>query len=233
MIYHEFAEYYDQLMDLDYADFLATWHQLSDFEGRDVLEYGCGTGNMTQLLLPLVNSIDALDRSAAMLMRAQQKISSPKCRFYLADGEDFDIQRQYDRIGLFVDVVNYIPPEEFKELLEWFGRHLAPGGEILFDVSSADKLEHQLGQQIFRFDTADGELYWVNEYDPSARQLDFSLIIYRESAAGCYQRLEEFHTQYVYTEADIKRLAEGYQIDRIKQPDREFYRLRKETECER
>lgn len=226
MIYHRLADYYDQLMDFDYEAFLAVWQSLTDFEGQDIFEYGCGTGNMTARLLPLVRSIDAADTSPDMLMLARQKIQSPKLRFFLAD-EDFSIAKTYDKICLFVDVVNYLPPSQFERLLERWEHNLQPGGEILFDVSSEAKLSRVLGDQIYRYDIPEGEIYWINDYDETTKQLDFSLVIYREQADETFLREEEYHTQYVYTPDDIERLAKNYDITARLTPERDYYSLRK------
>ena len=229
MMYSILAAYYDDLMDLDYAAYLADWQELVDFTGQDVFEFGCGTANMTRLLVPLVNSIDAADASPEMLSRAGQKVQSPKVRFFLAD-EDFTISRRYHKIGLFIDVVNYLAPQELAGYLRRWYDWLHPEGEIIFDVSTEDKLAGALGQQIFYYDTPDGELYWHNEYDPSARRLDFSLIFYQAAGEGLYSRREEYHTQYVYREADIRQLAPDYDVSRYPRGERDYYILRK-TAC--
>lgn len=45
--------------------------QLAKDEPRDVLELGCGTGDVTRFLAPYVQRIDAVDPSAAMLRKAR------------------------------------------------------------------------------------------------------------------------------------------------------------------
>ena len=229
MIYSGLADYYDDLMTLDYDEFLGIWETMTDFRGNSIFEYGCGTGNMTKRLLPFVRSIDAADASPEMLMLARQKIQSPKVRFFLAD-DDFSIDQTYDKICLFVDVVNYLKPDKFAELLRIWQDKLTPGGQILFDVSSEHKLARVLGDQIFRYDIPVGEIYWINEYDEANRQLDFSLVIYQEQSDGSFLREEEYHTQYVYTEDDIRRLANHYDITSHFTPERDYYSLRKKKQ---
>lgn len=225
-MYHKFARLYDSLMQLDYREYLAVWTELTSFSGKDVLEWGCGTGNVTKLLIPQVNSIDATDSSEDMLMLAQQKIQSPKCRFFLAQEDIFASSKRYDRIGLFVDVVNYLSHDEFAELLSQWEKLLKPDGEILFDVSNEDKLANTLGQQIYRFEHDGSEVFWVNEYDDDEKVLDFSLIIY-EPQGNAFTRSEEFHTQYVYTPDDVTRIAKSFDITARHHSDRSFYQLRK------
>ena len=228
MIYSQLANYYDVLMTLDYTEYMMKWQQLVDFTGQDVFEFGCGTGNVTEKLLPLVNSIDAADASSDMLMLARQKLSSPKLRFFLID-QDFSIERNYDKIGLFIDVVNYLPKNTLKRFLSVWKNKLKPGGEILFDVSNEYKLSQVLGDQIFHFETDRDEIYWINDYNASSKQLDFSLVIYHQIGDGLYERHEEFHTQYVYTENDIKQLAPDYTVSRYCGQERDLYILRKKT----
>lgn len=225
-MYSLLASYYDELMTLDYSAYLDTWKSLVHFQGDDLFEFGCGTGNVTEKLLPLVNSIDAADSSPEMLMVARQKLNSPKLRWYLLD-EEFSIHRTYDKIGLFVDVVNYLSPEYFQTLLAEWHDWLKPGGEILFDVSNEFKLSTILGQQIFRFDTEDGEIYWINEYDEEQKQLDFSLVFYNQTTEETFTREEEYHTQYVYDQSMVRQLAKGYDVSVFTTHDRDYYVLRK------
>lgn len=229
MMYRQFATFYDQLMDLDYAAYLETWQMLTSFQGKVMLEYGCGTGNVTKELIPLVQSIDAADPSPDMLMLAQRKIQSPKCHFYLIEDGSFETSKTYDMIGLFVDVMNYLTPSELADLLaEWYDR-LPETGEIVFDVSSHDKLANQLGDQVFYYETSDGELFWVNQYDPDQMVLEFSLIMYQTENGVNYVRHEENHIQYVYTPDMIRQLAPQYDIMVKETPERIFFRLRKKT----
>lgn len=225
-MYHQLAMYYDELMQLDYTEYLAVWNSLTDFTGKDVLEIGCGTGNVTERLLPRVQSIDATDSSEEMLMLAQRKIRSPKCRFFLAEDDLFLSEKRYDMIGLFVDVVNYVSPAEFPKLLQQWGKQLKPNGEIVFDVSNEAKLSQTLGHQIYRFETDEAEIFWVNEYDEPSKCLDFSVIVYTPSG-DLFERSEEFHRQYVYQEEYIRLVATDYFVTAHHEEDRSFYRLRK------
>ena len=99
---------------------------------RAILEIGCGTGYLTQLLAAAFpeSSILATDISEAMLQSAQAKIEScSKVTFRQMDGEELSGIEQYDLIisnAVFQWFTDY--PRAFAG----FYRHLVPGGRLLY-----------------------------------------------------------------------------------------------------
>jgi SAM-dependent methyltransferase len=67
---------------------------------RRVLELGCGSGDLTVGLAPLVDSIDAVDPSAAMLAYAQRRepASTANVRWVLQTAESFEARGCYSMI---------------------------------------------------------------------------------------------------------------------------------------
>jgi len=64
-IYEQNADVYDNLVSHEdyYGNLLREIKKLSSLSGKDVVEMGAGTGRITGLLVPLVNSIKAFDIS--------------------------------------------------------------------------------------------------------------------------------------------------------------------------
>jgi SAM-dependent methyltransferase len=71
--------------------------QLAQDEPRDVLELGCGTGDVTRYLAPHVNRIDAVDPSVAMLNKARSLPNSLALtiRWINQTAEAFDYPQSY------------------------------------------------------------------------------------------------------------------------------------------
>ena len=106
-----------------------------------VLEVGCGSG---RILLPIARKgirIDGLDSSAAMLQRCATKLreESDETRSLVALHEgtaaQFDLGKRFGLITAPFRVLQHlISLEEQLAFLASAGRHLAPGGRVVFDV---------------------------------------------------------------------------------------------------
>ncbi|WP_029604686.1 dethiobiotin synthase [Kozakia baliensis] len=95
---------------------------------RHILEFGCGTGALTEALSHLFPEakIEAIDLSPHMIARAQARI--PSARFTIMDAERPQLSRSYDLICSSL-------------CLQWFtdraqglarlSRHVAPGGRMM------------------------------------------------------------------------------------------------------
>ena len=75
-IYAQHADVYDALvLREDYQNNLfKTLESIVPLAGLDVVEFGAGTGRLTRLLAPVVNSIRAFDASAHMLEVARRRL---------------------------------------------------------------------------------------------------------------------------------------------------------------
>ncbi|HEX6385757.1 MAG TPA: class I SAM-dependent methyltransferase [Anaerolineae bacterium] len=77
-IYASQAEKYDRLVAHEdcKGNILPALTQIRQLVGMDVIELGAGTGRLTSLLAPLVNSIVAFDNSAHMLAVAKSRLAA-------------------------------------------------------------------------------------------------------------------------------------------------------------
>lgn len=75
-VYQQHAEQYERLIQReDYQNhILRAVEQICPLKGLDVIDLGAGTGRVTRILAPQVNSIKAYDSSAHMLSKAQSSL---------------------------------------------------------------------------------------------------------------------------------------------------------------
>lgn len=94
-----------------------------------VLDIGCGTGNLTQVLLTRLSSegrIIAVDISPGMIAQAQQKIADLRVKWYIANARDLPISDEScDRVFCY-SVWPHFDHQE--KVVEEFRRVLRPGG---------------------------------------------------------------------------------------------------------
>jgi len=92
-IYDKYADEYDELIiHEDYQENLQkTLQERFDFLQKDIIEFGCGTGRVTELYIDKVKSALCFDRSHHMLKKAKKKLTpySEKLQFEQRSNTDF------------------------------------------------------------------------------------------------------------------------------------------------
>lgn len=142
MSYETFAYYYDSLMDPrfydDYERFI-----LSHCHFQEVLELGCGTGEIAIRLAKLGKNVFASDLSNDMLEVAKQKAIAENVNLILqrVDMTDFSTSHQVDLILCLCDSLNYVlNPEEIIQTFYNVFHALKEQGTFIFDVNSLYKM---------------------------------------------------------------------------------------------
>ena len=86
------------------------------------------------------------------------------------------------------------------------------GGALLFDVSTAYKLEKILGNEIFFEDYDDVTYFWRNSLHPRKKSITMELSFfvkssgYSEGGQELYTRFDEKHEQYIHDFDRLKQL---------------------------
>ncbi len=95
-VYDRRPPYPEELIRL-LADLAGPTDLAGDAPHRAVLDIGCGTGELARRLAPLVDRVDAVDRSAAMLARGRELPGgdSPKLRWSQGTAEDAELDPPY------------------------------------------------------------------------------------------------------------------------------------------
>ncbi len=209
--YGRFAELYDRLMrDVDYdawARYLATLLQrrLPGVAAPDIAECACGTGELTRRLAPLAGRYVAADLSEDMLRVAQDKARRAGLRvpFVRQDMRALETHRPVDAVVCALDGVNYLDsPEALAAFFQAANKALKEGGTLLFDVSSAYKLENTLGGHTFFTEEGDVSYVWENAFDPASRLLEMRLHFFVKRGA-LYERFNERHVQRAHTHDEL------------------------------
>jgi hypothetical protein len=92
------------------------------------------------------------------------------------------------------------------DILSFFNsanRALKDGGLLLFDVSSAYKLEHTLGGHTFGEDLKDCTYLWQNVFDPASKLLEMRLVFFLPGQSGAYRRFDERHVQKAHDATEL------------------------------
>lgn len=214
-VYGSFAQVYDMFMDnIDYPQ----WEKylkglLCTFGVEDglVLELGCGTGSMTELLAADGYDMIGVDNSEDMLEIAQEKksASGKDILYLLQDMREFELYGTVRAVVSVCDSMNYILEEE--ELLEVFrlvNNYLDPGGVFIFDMNTRYKYE-QIQDETIAENREEGSFIWDNYFDDESGINEYELAIFiPEGDDGLYRKYEEVHYQRAYETETVRRLLE-------------------------
>lgn len=214
--YTSFASVYDTFMDNipyeEWAEYLI--NLLKEYSVNDglVLDLGCGTGNMTELLAEAGYDMIGVDNAEEMLEIAMEKRekSGHDILYLLQDMREFELYGTVKAVVSICDSINYITEEE--ELLEVFrlvNNYLDPKGVFIFDFNTVYKYSEVLGNQTIAEDREACSFIWDNYYyeEEQINEYELSLFI-KETDSDLYRKYQETHFQRAYDLERVKQLVE-------------------------
>ncbi len=213
--YTSFASVYDTFMDNipyeEWAEYLIGLLKEYNVQDGLVLDLGCGTGNMTELLAEAGFDMIGIDNAEEMLGIAMEKRagSGHDILYLLQDMREFELYGTVKAIVSICDSMNYITEKE--DLLEVFrlvNNYLDPSGVFIFDFNTVYKYQQILGDQTIAEDREECSFIWENCYyeDEQINEYQLSLFI-REENSDLYRKYQETHFQKAYDLETIRELV--------------------------
>lgn len=207
MSYEQFAQVYDELMqDAPYDQWVAfVLERLKEhhIEGNELLDVGCGTGELSVRFAQQGFSVTGVDLSPDMLTVARSKADEKGLQipFFEQDMADLEGLEGYDMIGIFCDSLNYLPSEEkvLRTFLNAFAA-LRVGGVLFFDVHSIFKITEVFMNQTFTVNDEHIAYIWScfpGEF-PNSVEHELSFFV-QDMDDGKYNRIDEFHEQRTFS----------------------------------
>ena len=222
--YSDFARVYDIFMDnVEYekwAEYLIGSLKEYGIEEGIVLELGCGTGVMTELLAESGYDMIGVDNSEEMLGEAMEKRaeSGHEILYLEQDMREFELYGTVRAVVSICDCMNYILEEE--DLLEVFclaNNYLDPGGIFVFDMNTPYKYREVIGNTTIAENREEGSFIWENCFDEESQVNEYALTLFIKEEDDLYRKHEEFHYQKAYEPERVKELLEeaGLKVEAI------------------
>ena len=214
--YTSFAEVYDTFMDNvpyeEWAEYLTELLREYDIEDGLVLDLGCGTGSLTEILAAKGYDMIGADGSAEMLEIAMEKKaeSGQDILYLLQDMREFELYGTVRAVVSVCDCVNYITDEkDLEQVFRLVNNYLDPEGIFIFDFNTEYKYKEILGEQTIAEDRDDCSFIWDNYYyeDEGMNEYELTLFI-KEQDSDLYRKYQEMHYQKAYTLDAIRELVE-------------------------
>ena len=220
-VFDAYSRYYDLLYrekdyvaEVGYIDDILIRHKIG---GRDLLEFGSGTGKHGRLLAERGYRVTGIERSAAMVAQA-------------AVAEGFDCQRgdicvaqlgrTFDAVLALFHVVSYqVDNASVCAVFDRAADHLRPGGLFVFDVWYSPAVYAQRPEvRVKRVADRDAEVTRIAEPKiwPNENRVDVNYTIFaRELATGVCRTLSETHMMRHFSLPEIDLLADRSGFDRL------------------
>ena len=248
--YEALAGVYDALTeDVGYrrrADYLEELFQKSGIPVHTVLDLACGTGEMTAILTERGYELIASDASPDMLARAREKaagLAGEPPVFLHQTMTGLDLYGTVDAAVCCLDSLNYLTsPKDVQKAFQRLHLFIAPGGILIFDVNSVEKLA-SLDGQVFLDERADVYCVWRAEFSRRSCICSYFMDIFQlDGETGLWSRGEEIHRERAYTIEELTSLLEGAGFVDIRtwgelkmrspkpEEQRVFFTARKETQ---
>lgn len=240
--YSDFAEVYDEFMDATpYEEWCARLlqiieqygisHKKSDHDGKSfseeelalasernlVLDLGCGTGTLTELLAAEGFDMIGIDNSPDMLQEAMQKkeASGHDIMYLCQDMRELELYCTVGTVISICDSVNYLLEDE--DMIETFRRvnnYLYPQGLFIFDFNTDYKYREVIGDTTIAENREDCSFIWDNFYDEESRINEYDLTIFvkdkenGEDGEQLFRRFQEIHLQRGYELQEMLHFVE-------------------------
>ena len=210
--YTGFAEVYDLFMDqVPYEEWSERISRiLKEYGICDglVLDLGCGTGSMTELLAEKGYDMIGVDASEEMLELASEKRaeSGHDILYLLQDMREFELYGTVRAIVSVCDSLNYITEEaDLLQVFRLVRNYLDPDGVFFFDMNTIYKYRDILGETTIAENREEGSFIWENYYDEEQQLNEYELTLYVRDMGDRYVRFEETHFQKAY---ELSRVLE-------------------------
>lgn len=213
--YTSFASVYDTFMDNipyeEWAEYLSGL--LAEYEVTDgiVLDLGCGTGTLTELMAARGFDMIGVDYSEEMLEIAMEKRaeSGRDILYLLQDMREFELYGTVRAAISICDSLNYITEEaELEEVFRLVNNYLDPEGVFIFDFNTVYKYREILGDQTIAESREDCSFIWDNYYYEEEQINEYELSLFLQEEGNLYRKYVETHYQKGYELETIKSLLE-------------------------
>ncbi|MBQ4258763.1 MAG: class I SAM-dependent methyltransferase [Lachnospiraceae bacterium] len=217
--YGDFSEVYDEFMDnVPYDEWAQRLDELIqkfgvtdkkkdstdalESERNLVLDLGCGTGTLTELMYNKGYDCMGVDISASMLNVAmEKKMEHGTDILYLCqDMRELELYSTVGCVYSVCDSVNYILEEkELEQVFSLVNNYLYPKGIFIFDFNTEYKYAQVIGNSTIAENREDAAFIWENYYNGETHINEYDLTVYVREEGDYFRRFTETHYQKGYT----------------------------------
>ena len=205
MIYHTFAQLYDQLFDDElYRKWAAYTLANGGRNAQQILDLAGGAGRLAVLLAQRGQDVTVADFSTDMLSLASQHATAAGVSLTLvaADMRDLSALPQYDLVTCFADSLCYLANiDDVETTFRQVAAHLQDGGRFLFDMITPYQTDVVYPGYMYNYEDDDHQqafLWRSYQDDDVPHGVIHDLTFFNRLSDGHYERISETHFERSY-----------------------------------
>lgn len=211
-MYENFAKIYDKMMEYQeyplWVDLIK--HLTNEKTVNNVLDMGCGTGELAILLDDAGYQVTGVDISEEMLIIARDKAinNGKKIDFINDDMRSFKTDKKFDLITCFFDTINHLLTVEDLEIaLKNLYENLYDGGILIYDIVNREFMNEMFPGGVYVDEREDMTVFWAHEYDKydDIDYIDTQFFVKRDD--GLYEKIEETFDKKIFPLDIIKEIS--------------------------
>ena len=204
-MYDALAPFYAALnTEVDYegmADYLEGVFK-KHFKGTvaDILDLGCGSGNVTLPLSARGYGMVGVDISEEMLSYAREKDEDGRVLWLCQDMRSFELYGTVEAAACTLDGINHLTSkDDVLKCLSLVHNYLVPDGIFVFDINSPYKFKSVYGDNAYILEDEGVLCAWQNTYNPKTHLCRFDISVFEEAEDGSYLRSDVSAKERMYT----------------------------------
>ena len=201
-----------------------TEEELLESERNLVVDLGCGTGTVTEMLYSLGFDMIGIDNSEEMLEIAMEKKCESGSEILYLNQDMLELEL-FSTVGTVISVcdsLNYLVGDgDLETVFSLVANYLYPGGLFIFDLNTDYKYREIIGNRTIAESREDCSFIWDNLYDSEKKINEYDLTLFIEGEDGRFDRFHETHYQKGYDPAEVKKILEDNKFEIVKMTDSE------------
>ena len=202
-------------------------------ERNTILDLGCGTGTLTELLARGGYDMIGVDNAEEMLRIAMEKRerSGLDILYLLQDMRELELYGTVGTVVSVCDSLNYLLEEEdIVRTFERVNNYLYPQGIFIFDFNTVYKYAVVIGDATIAENREDCSFIWENYYHEEQEINEYDLTVF-VAEGTLFRRFQEVHYQRGYRLEQIKALLTRAGLEFLEALDADTHgRVTKESE---
>ena len=224
--YTDFANVYDTFMDEtpyeEWCEFLVQILEEYEVPKGLVLDLGCGTGTLTEMLSKEGYDMIGVDNSEQMLAIAMEKreTSGENILYLLQDMREFELYGTVGAVISVCDSLNYLLEED--DLVQTFrlvNNYLDPKGIFIFDFNTVYKYREVIGDTTIAENREECSFIWENYYHEEEEINEYDLTIFVREEDELFRKFEENHYQRGYRLKQMEKALKKAGMEFVKAMD--------------
>jgi SAM-dependent methyltransferase len=220
-VFNAYSRYYDLLYrDKDYdaeAEYVSTLLRKHGVVGRDILEFGSGTGKHGRILAAHGFRVLGIEQSAEMVSQTCQSVD-----FSCVQGDirRIDFSRHFDAIVSLFHVMSYQTQNaDIEAVFSKAAQHLCPGGVFVFDIwYSPAVMVQRPSIRIKRMSDDAVDVTRIAEpiifFNENRVDVHYTIIV-RDKVSGSTEQFSEIHPMRYFSMPEIDMLAAWSGFERV------------------